>query len=315
MIEPLSPEEIKMILDIGATIEDLSTIGKMKDFYAINLFSLKNTILAYQSGNRQLFLYLLIYTLVLESFRNPAIEIETRKQICEICILFFSKFYVQTPLITNKDKENNQEDQENENKDRESQSSQVTQNRSKYSDGVNFGPSKFLIKFIHTMIGLRFVLEHHPEYLGIDRLTTHILENYFGQNRLNCKGDNRLNKVLHFFIEGAFDYQLVQEFGLGDKINGRDNIGGTRYDPNKWKVTFAKTINTQDFVNSLYEYGTNESEEIDEKLIEQKVEYYMDIIQMFYKDLDEANAYKPLLYEPSEVSGKSIQIRYFSKKQ
>lgn len=41
----------------------------------------------------------------------------------------------------------------------------------------------------------------------------------------------------------------------------------------------------------------------------------MDIIQMFYKDLDEANAYKPLLYEPSEVSGKSIQIRYFSKKQ
>ncbi|KAK8839168.1 hypothetical protein M9Y10_032095 [Tritrichomonas musculus] len=80
-VEPLSPDEIKMILDIGTTLDDLSTIGKMKDFYAINLFSLDNTINAYQSGNKQLFLYLLIYTLVLESFRNPIIEIETRKQI------------------------------------------------------------------------------------------------------------------------------------------------------------------------------------------------------------------------------------------
>lgn len=78
-IEPLSPDEIKMILNIGATSNDLSTIGKMKDFYAINLFSLKNTIKAYKSGNRQLFLYFLIYTLVMESFIYPVIEIETRK--------------------------------------------------------------------------------------------------------------------------------------------------------------------------------------------------------------------------------------------
>lgn len=75
----------------------------------------------------------------------------------------------------------------------------ITQHRSKYSDGVNFGPIKFMIKMLHTIIGLRLVLEHHPMLLGIDRLTTHINENYFGQNRLNCKGNNRLNRDLNFF--------------------------------------------------------------------------------------------------------------------
>lgn len=85
----------------------------------------------------------------------------------------------------------------------------ITQHRSKYSDGVNFGPIKFMIKMLHTIIGLRLVLEHHLVLLAIDRLTTHIIENYFGQNRLNCKGNNRLNRVLNFFIEGSFDYQLT----------------------------------------------------------------------------------------------------------
>ena len=30
-------------------------------------------------------------------------------------------------------------------------------------------------------------------------------------------------------MEGAFDHQLVQEYNLGYKINGRDNVGGTRF--------------------------------------------------------------------------------------
>ena len=247
-VEPLSQDEIKMILDIGTTLDDLSTIGKMKDFYAINLFSLDNTINAYQSGNKQLFLYLLIYTLVLESFRNPVIEIETRKQICDICILFFTKFYIQAPLLTSKcnkdgndndsnDKDDNNKDDNNKDdnnkddnekddnekddnekddnvNDDKANDSQIAHHRSKYLDGVNFGPTKFMIKILHTLIGLRLVLEHHPMLLGIDRLTTHIIENYFGQNRLNCKGNNRLNRVLHFFKEGAFDYQLIQESSI-----------------------------------------------------------------------------------------------------
>lgn len=187
-IDPLSPEEISMILDIGTTLTDLSSIGKMNDFYAINLFSLNNASKAFKSKNRQLFLYLLVYSFALEIFRNPYIYIETRKQLCYITILMFAKFYIQTPLITKKDD------------NCKTPNAQITQNKSKDSNGVNFGSAKYLMKMIHTMLAVRYVLEHNPEYLALDRLTTNIIENYFGQNRVQCRGNNSLNHVLHFFI-------------------------------------------------------------------------------------------------------------------
>lgn len=77
-IPPILQEEIQMILDLGSTITDMSTIGKMKDFYAINLFKFENVFKSFESENHELTLYILIYTLVLESFRNPKINMQTR---------------------------------------------------------------------------------------------------------------------------------------------------------------------------------------------------------------------------------------------
>lgn len=91
---------------------------------------------------------------------------------------------------------------------------------------------------------------------------------------------------LHYFNEGAYDYQLIQEYDLGDKINGRDNFGGIRKIPEKWIVKLTEDIDFLDFVNTLYEYQTKE---IDDDLIESKVENYMNIIQIFHEDLIETN--------------------------
>ena len=103
------------------------------------------------------------------------------------------------------------------------------------------------------MIGVRFVLEHHPEFAGLDKLTTHIIENYFVLNRLNCKGNNRLNHVMLFFVESSFDYYLVQEYGLDNKVNQRDNIGGTKFNPDNWTIKLKSPFNSLDSIEATFD--------------------------------------------------------------
>lgn len=139
------------------------------------------------------------------------------------------------------------------------------------------------------MIYLRFCLEHHYLYLAIDRLTAHVIENFFGQNRLKCKRKNSYQHVMHFFIKGALDFELVQEFDLGDKINERDNVGGTRYDETKWIIKFCCNFDVFEFVNTMFQYGTESS--IDWK-VAKKVFEYMEILKKFHEDLIKNDAYQ-----------------------
>lgn len=75
---------------------------------------------------------------------------------------------------------------------------------------------------------------------------------------------------------------------------------------------FSKSIDTLDFVKNIYLYWANEFENHEIVLIEKKVDEYIQIIEDFHDTPKNNNAYKPLLYEPSPTSGKSIQICYTS---
>ena len=303
-IPPILQEEIQMILELGSTITDMTSIGKMKDFYAINLFTFENVFKSFESENHGLTLYILIYTLVLESFRNPKINIQTRIDFCEASILFFFRFYKQINKISKKNKTEQFKTQ--------IQEPHITQNNTKNSDGVIFASEKYLIKIIHSLLALRFVLDHHLLFLGIDRVTSHVVENFFGQNRFRCHGNNHYDHVMHFFVEGAFDFFLVQEYNLGDKINQRDNAGGTRFDAKKWTIGFDCEFNTFEFVDIMFKYGTFENDEFQES-INEKADEYMLLFVDLYEKLKESNAYKSNINEPSQLSGQSIFNRYCSK--
>ena len=240
-----------------------------------------------------------MYCLFLEVFRNPSIEVTSRKTICNIIVLFFCKFFKQTSTITKKS-----------NEEKQSQAFKVSQYKSKYSDGICFAQKKYIIKIIHTVLALYFCL-NDTEKLGLDRLTTHIIENFFGLNRMRCRGNNSFDRVLHFFIEGAFDLHLINEYNLGKKISQRDNIGGTKFKPDKWTIKFENQIDPLDFVESFYQYGTNEEnlDTTDQKIIDDKVFEYILFLKKFHDELINVDAYKPILHEPGNASGKLIDFR------
>lgn len=107
---------------------------------------------------------------------------------------------------------------------------------------------------------------------------------------------------------------MVQQCNLGDKINERDNLGGTRYFADKWIIELCEVIDPNEFVNTMFKYGTQKLNNENDHYIIEKVDNYIQILKTFYHDLEKQNAYKSNLSEPGDQSSQAIFFRYCSKK-
>ena len=90
----ISSEELNEILELNdATLEDKSTLGRMNDQYAINLFQIHNVIKAFNKNHNTSGLYLFIFTIILEVFRNIYIELQFRIDLSKLVLYLLWFFY------------------------------------------------------------------------------------------------------------------------------------------------------------------------------------------------------------------------------
>lgn len=90
----ISSEELNEILELNdATLEDKSTLGRMNDQYAINLFQIHNVIKAFNKNHNASGLYLFIFTIILEVFRNIYIELQFRIDLSKLVLYLLWFFY------------------------------------------------------------------------------------------------------------------------------------------------------------------------------------------------------------------------------
>lgn len=67
-------------------LKDKSTAGRMKDMYALILFELKNVLTEFEKNKKSSGNYLLIYSIIIEIFRNNYLHLDLRIMLSDFCL-------------------------------------------------------------------------------------------------------------------------------------------------------------------------------------------------------------------------------------
>ena len=146
-------------------LKDITSIGRMNDEYPLNLFTFENAKIEFDKNQNSSSFYIIVYALILEIFRNPFIDIRSRLNLSKLSLFLLLLLYdgsyklpSDTLLKKNKDSEKN---------------------------CVWFDERIGIIQLINTMISVCICFNNDKTsyYLGMERLSSHCEEQFFGQYR------------------------------------------------------------------------------------------------------------------------------------
>ena len=102
-------QKMNDILQLGKPLTDKSTIGKMKDSYPLQIFTLENLIELLKHDAYEYALYILPYSFWCEAVRNPVILPQMRLEILEFILNIFTYFLTNVSFLEPGVKQNNLE--------------------------------------------------------------------------------------------------------------------------------------------------------------------------------------------------------------
>ena len=148
-----------------SVLNDLTPIGRMKDTYPIELFQLKNSIIEFNNKNNSSGFYIFIYSIILEIFRNPFLDLEHRSDLSKIALIILLMLYKKSSKLP--------------------ESTGFRKNINSSNKFVWFTEKNNLMKLINTIIAITTVLDDPlTSYnLGLERLSSHPEEQFFGRYR------------------------------------------------------------------------------------------------------------------------------------
>ena len=169
------------VLGLGLVLSDRSQLGKMRDFYPIDMFSLHNVLLLIDNECFGDAYYFMAYTLLLLVIRVPFFQMEFRLKLLNVAYLMFGHVYCD---ILNADKSSN----DSKSASRPPQRPQPDRNL------VTFAEVSTLQRIFCTIVSYAAGFQLLPDRLRTDALGTHIVEEKIGQARQGM--DNRWTRIL-----------------------------------------------------------------------------------------------------------------------
>ena len=201
----INVNHINKILNLGISLKDFSSCGKLKDSYPISVFTLANFIKLYERRKTWLSaIYILPYALKETFLYNTKISKNMRLHLIIITFKFFEYFYfyrIKTAKIRDKMRKGNK--------------------------GVNFASEINIIRIMNTLIGIYNEIKKETP-VSLSRLGTQPIENFFGQIRCNSQKENNWLYLKNSIISISISKIFKENFGIKNKIRGRVSTGGVR---------------------------------------------------------------------------------------
>ena len=197
------------VLNLGRSLTDTSTSAKMRDAYALEIYTLDNTVKLIESGNWTMAYYLLPFALWTAAVRYPRLSTQTRLDFLNIAFEVFMDHMKSLNTI---------------------EDSKVSQN--KKSGCVQYCCSKIqCVRILNTLIVTISELRNSPDNLAIGRIGTHNVECQFGTIRLLCHHKHSWKVVLRSFSKVVLLKEVIKMFGYSFKVRERENVGGVKIHP------------------------------------------------------------------------------------
>jgi hypothetical protein len=223
-------DDLESLLKLGAALQDKSSIGKMRDSYALKLFSLENCLKCMDADDKEKeLMYLLPWALQEEVIRSPTLSRQERldKATLSFRLLFhyyLLSFFPHAPGVSQRF------------------SSETT-------TAVTFAETSQWYRILNSSLALILFIVDGDKDWSFSRLGTHCLENFFGCIRQSSRGDDVLSTALRIIGRTCVVLHEMHGLGLTIEHRGRDNLGGTLLGPgecdlyqpivNRWCLSFV----------------------------------------------------------------------------
>lgn len=204
----INKQNISDHLDLPIEIlNDTSDIGRMNDNYPLILFTMQNTEILFAKQQKASGLYFIVYSLILEIFRNPFIHIISRSQISKLVLFLLILLYNDSNNLPN----------------------DTSLKKSKKKKYVWFNEQIGIISLINTMISICINFETSQTYycLGLERESSHPDEQFFGRYRDKIIGYNVLKNAFSYAFRASLALDFEHDLHVRFTIPKRDNFGGT----------------------------------------------------------------------------------------
>ena len=294
---PFNSNDLNEHLHLRAALTDLSTKGRMRDIYPLELFTLENFCALHDSGHLSMALYILPYALMVHAIRNPGISVQMRRQLLGHVVQIF---VYHIDALSSVDK------------------TVVSENK---RNGVvqYFCSRRHAIRICNTAMILLVELNKIKDSLALDRLGTHVTECTFGLIRLMCHNKHNWKTIHRSFARVTLLEDLAGNVDHPIRIGGRENVGGTKIvNENKDNIfVLAKTCDiARIYENSLLLISPDqdiapEGSKLYEKARE-ALNGYVAYIKEFCKVCTKKGVRFAKLWHGSNVSNSTILSRLIS---
>ena len=202
-------------LEFSKCLTDTSREGKMKDGYAIELFSWKTLTELYLHGRNEAAFFILPFACMQEAIRSSCLSTDDRLHFLDIAYRCF-RFHIQqidSPL----------------------RCKGVTETFSKNSIGTTIGSRTWIVRCINTVLGIGKALKLHKNgvlpFLHLGRLGSHDVECFFGAMRRLSLGNEQASHAINIIVKSMILKQCTRELTLKFDIKTRVNAGGYAITP------------------------------------------------------------------------------------
>ena len=205
-------EAVRNLLDLGMVLYDKSQLGRMRDCYPIEMFTLGNVVKLLKHEYFPDAFYFIPFTLLLSCIRVPFFRMDFRLQLLNLSFLLLSEM--------SEDLNRRQKSQHDKN------GPKVTQRAGKDSDMVTYGERYAIDRLLCTIISYSCAFQMSSENLRTDALGTHIVEQMIGQGRHGR--DSRWQRILATFTQSVLRTTFLATDGVELPNRGRLKTAGTR---------------------------------------------------------------------------------------
>ena len=277
--EKLNVDELMKLLDIGEALNNNSHWAKMSDAFAIAIFQFTSFSKVIKENGKDEALYLAPFTFLNEAIRSPALSIPDRKKLIH-CAFNLFKWNYQNVIEDKNDK--------------------WQPAFSETCEGTLIGTKIFLIRCMNLCFGLTAALDVGGK-IPLDRIGSHVLENYFGFIRVASKNHHTPDMMMTHAVRAMILQQNLSDLDINIKHDNRENVGGVLVKEEMEKFHYFDDIETDKMIDMLLNDKGKEMPELTNK------------IDKYNNDITSMIEY-PRIYYPGEFSSKQPSIRIKGEK-
>jgi hypothetical protein len=209
---PDSPEnsvdgqQLQDLRHLGNALRDQPPLGRMRDSYALQLFSLRDCLICADNNWFTKLLYLLPWSVQEEVMNNPGLS---REGGLEKAILSFKLLLHCFNLSA-----------------AASADGGLARFHSRVTQAATFAEGAVRRTLLNSSLAVIDFIMHADEHWSFSRIGTHCLENFFGLVRRQSFGDDQYTVVSRIIAKTTLVASMMQELGLQIVHRHRENFGG-----------------------------------------------------------------------------------------